>query len=82
MFQGSADLIVNPKGNLKVFKTIGSTDKTFYMFNGLYHECLNEPEKEVGYYFEFILTHSRSANPRNGPELVLRALTNQGHCCK
>ena len=44
---GSADKIVKPEGAELVVRLAGSTDKTLKMYDGLYHEVFNEPEKEL-----------------------------------
>jgi lysophospholipase len=42
---GSGDGIVDPLTTQEFFKTIASPDKTLKLYDGLYHELLNEPEK-------------------------------------
>jgi len=44
---GTGDKIVNPQGARLVDQLAGSTDKTLKMYDGLYHEIFNEPEKEL-----------------------------------
>lgn len=44
--QGTADRLVNPEGSKQLYARAGSTDKTLKLYDGLYHEVLNEPEKE------------------------------------
>lgn len=46
ILQGTADRIVNPEGSQLFYLHAGSTDKTLKLYEGLYHEVLNEPEKE------------------------------------
>lgn len=46
ILQGTADRIVNPAGSEQFYAQAGSTDKTLKRYDGLYHEVLNEPEKE------------------------------------
>lgn len=46
ILQGTADRIVNPEGSQQFYAQAGSTDKTLKLYDGLYHEVLNEPEKE------------------------------------
>ena len=48
IIQGSADRLVNPAGAQFLYDTVSSADKTLKMYEGLYHEVLNEPEKEQG----------------------------------
>ena len=43
---GSGDRIVDPSATQEFFKTISSSDKTLKIYDGLYHEVLNEPEKD------------------------------------
>ena len=47
VLSGTADTIVNPEGSRLVDRLAGSTDKTLKMYDGLYHEVFNEPEKEL-----------------------------------
>ena len=46
ILQGSADRLVDPNGARILYDTIGSTDKTLKIYEGLYHEVYNEPEHE------------------------------------
>jgi alpha-beta hydrolase superfamily lysophospholipase len=46
ILQGSADKLVNPKGAQVLYDSIGSTDKKLKIYENLYHEVLNEPERE------------------------------------
>lgn len=46
MLHGSEDGLTNPKGTAQFFDQISSLDKTFQKYPGLYHELLNEFEKE------------------------------------
>jgi alpha-beta hydrolase superfamily lysophospholipase len=46
ILQGTADRLVNPEGSKTFYAHAGSTDKTLRLYEGLYHEVLNEPEKE------------------------------------
>ena len=43
---GTADRLVSPKAVDLVEARVGSADKTFKRYEGLYHEVHNEPEKE------------------------------------
>jgi len=43
---GSGDGIVDPSATRDFFGTIASSDKTLKVYEGLYHEVLNEPEKD------------------------------------
>jgi len=46
IMHGSADRIVAPGCSTLLLKGLGSTDKRLEIFDGLYHEILNEPEKQ------------------------------------
>lgn len=46
VFQGSADRLVSPKAAPLVHARAGSADKTIRVFEGAYHETMNEPEKD------------------------------------
>lgn len=43
---GTADGLCPPRGSLMLSQRIGSTDKTLQSYAGLYHEILNEPERD------------------------------------
>jgi acylglycerol lipase len=47
IFQGSADGIVDPAGAPMLYEKVGSKDKTLKMYEGLYHEIHNEPQRET-----------------------------------
>ena len=47
ILQGTADEIANPEGSQDFYDGIASDDKTLKLYDGLYHEAFNEPEKEV-----------------------------------
>jgi acylglycerol lipase len=44
--QGSQDKLVDPAGSRILYEKVSSQDKTLKIYEGLYHEVLNEPEKE------------------------------------
>ncbi|MFP4040492.1 MAG: lysophospholipase [Desulfosudaceae bacterium] len=46
VIHGTADNIVDPVGSQKIYDQAGSTDKTLKMFDGLYHETMNELPEE------------------------------------
>jgi alpha-beta hydrolase superfamily lysophospholipase len=46
IMQAGADGIVDPSGTADFFKKIASSDKTLKVYDGFYHEILNEPGKE------------------------------------
>jgi alpha-beta hydrolase superfamily lysophospholipase len=47
VMSGTEDQLVNPQGARLVDQLAGSSDKTLKMYDGLYHEIFNEPEKEL-----------------------------------
>ncbi|CAN5183586.1 monoacylglycerol lipase [soil metagenome] len=46
LMHGTADELVPFSGSERLFEAIGSQDKTFKRYDGLYHEILNEPEQD------------------------------------
>ena len=44
---GTADRLCPPSGSLMLDERIGSADKTLRPTTGLYHEILNEPERDA-----------------------------------
>lgn len=49
ILQGMADSIVNPAASKQFFETASSQDKEWIPYEGLYHELLNENEREDVY---------------------------------
>lgn len=49
IMHGADDRLVAPSGSRNIYATVGSKDKTLKMYEGLYHEILNEPEREMVY---------------------------------
>ena len=47
ILQGSDDFLVDPNGAQLLYKKASSVDKTLKVYDGLYHEVHNEPEREV-----------------------------------
>lgn len=47
LLHGSKDQLTDPKGTEFFFRNIASEDKTFHRYPGLFHELINEPEKET-----------------------------------
>jgi lysophospholipase len=45
--QGSGDQIVDPGAAQLLYDFAGSKDKTIKVYDGLYHEIHNEPERDV-----------------------------------
>lgn len=46
VLHGTADKLIMPDGSKKLYKDAVSTDKTLKLYDGWYHELVNEPEKE------------------------------------
>jgi alpha-beta hydrolase superfamily lysophospholipase len=44
--QGSADRLVNPGGAQMLYDAVSSVDKEIRIYDGFYHEVLNEPEHD------------------------------------
>ncbi|MFC1846434.1 alpha/beta hydrolase [Chloroflexota bacterium] len=49
IIHGAEDRLVSPDGSRKIYETIGSEDKTLKIYEGLYHEIMNEPERDMVY---------------------------------
>ena len=45
VMHGTEDYLTNPRGSENLFERAGSPDKTIKLYEGLYHEILNEPER-------------------------------------
>jgi len=45
VLQGSEDKLVDPRGARTLYDKAGSKDKTIRIYEGLYHEVFNEPER-------------------------------------
>jgi len=46
IIQGGADRLVDPSGAQMLYVTVGSKDKAIKIYDGLYHEVMNEPEHD------------------------------------
>lgn len=46
VMSGTEDKLVKPEGSEMVVRLAGSADKTLKLYDGLYHEVFNEPEKD------------------------------------
>jgi len=46
IMHGTADALTNLEGSRELYRRAASADKTLKLYEGLYHEILNEPEKE------------------------------------
>lgn len=44
---GTGDKLVDPAGSYALYEKASSKDKTIKAYDGLYHEIMNEPEKEM-----------------------------------
>ncbi|HEY5476902.1 MAG TPA: lysophospholipase [Tepidiformaceae bacterium] len=47
VLHGTADKLANYRGGVELYARIGSPDRTLRLYDGLYHEVLNEPEKDT-----------------------------------
>lgn len=45
LLQGGEDTLVDPSGAQMLYDTVSTKDKTLHVYDGLYHEVHNEPEK-------------------------------------
>lgn len=46
ILHGSEDLLTSPAGSERLYERIASADRTIKLYDGLYHEILNEPERD------------------------------------
>lgn len=46
ILQGSQDTLVDPRGAQMLYDRVSSPDKTLKVYQGLYHEIFNEPERD------------------------------------
>jgi alpha-beta hydrolase superfamily lysophospholipase len=46
VFHGTADRLTNPAGSKRFIDTIAATDKTLRLFEGGYHEILNDLDRD------------------------------------
>lgn len=46
VIHGTADVLATPEWSWRLYERAASDDKTLEMYEGLYHETFNEPEKE------------------------------------
>ncbi|MFN7953812.1 MAG: alpha/beta hydrolase [bacterium] len=46
VFHGTEDKLTDCQGSRELHARARSADKTIHVYDGLYHECLNEPERE------------------------------------
>lgn len=45
ILHGTADALTDPEGSRRLYEHVGSKDKTLKLYDGLFHEILNEPEQ-------------------------------------
>ncbi len=59
LLQGDADKLVDPDGAGMLFEAVQSSDKTLKMYDGLYHEIFNEPERDqvLGHMEQWLENH-------------------------
>jgi len=59
IIHGGDDRLVDPSGAQLLYETVGSTDKKIKVYDGLYHEVFNEPEKDqvLGDVQEWLESH-------------------------
>jgi alpha-beta hydrolase superfamily lysophospholipase len=46
ILHGTDDRLSNYRGAIELYARVGSPDRTLKLYDGLYHEVLNEPEKD------------------------------------
>lgn len=46
LFHGTADTITDPEGSRLLYERAPAEDKTLALYDGLFHETMNEPERE------------------------------------
>jgi alpha-beta hydrolase superfamily lysophospholipase len=46
IMHGTADALTKPENSVHFHERVASTDKTLKLYDGLYHEILNEPERD------------------------------------
>jgi acylglycerol lipase len=46
IMHGTADRLTSPEGSRMLYERASSKDKTLKLYDGFYHEILNEPEHE------------------------------------
>jgi alpha-beta hydrolase superfamily lysophospholipase len=48
LLHGTGDVITDPSTSRYVHDTIGSQDRTLKLYEGLWHQVFNEPQRESG----------------------------------
>ena len=64
LFHGTEDQITDPAGSSELYRRARCTDKTLALYPGLYHETLNEPEKDQ------VLEETITPKPHNTQTLL------------
>ncbi|MGH2875677.1 MAG: lysophospholipase [Solirubrobacteraceae bacterium] len=66
---GTADALCPPSGSVMLAERIGSGDVTVKAYEGLYHEVLNEPERErvIADLVAWLSVHAAAAQAAAGP---------------
>jgi alpha-beta hydrolase superfamily lysophospholipase len=64
VLQGGGDRITKPEGSRRLSEKAASTDTTFKLYEDLYHEILNEPEKQQVFrdIVDWLDSHVRSGD--------------------
>ena len=47
LLHGTLDALTEPDGSRELYERAGSQDKKLKLYEGFYHEILNEPEKRI-----------------------------------
>jgi lysophospholipase len=47
IMHGTADALTQPENSQRFYDRVASPDKTLKLYDGLYHEILNEPERDL-----------------------------------
>lgn len=61
IMHGTADALAKPEGSIAFHERVGSSDKALKLYDGLYHEILNEPERDqvIGDIAAWMDAHAR-----------------------
>jgi acylglycerol lipase len=65
ILHGGADRLVPPGSSRVVYERVGSADKTLKIYDGLYHDIFNEPEKDrvLADVLVWLETHRMASEP-------------------
>ncbi|MDY7042092.1 MAG: alpha/beta hydrolase [Chloroflexota bacterium] len=66
IMHGTEDGLANPEGSRELYEAISSGDKKLKLWDGLYHEIFNEPEKEQVLAFMRDWLAERTSKPAGG----------------